>query len=86
MKKHLKTFRGFYIFVLGVIFNISESLYYGQGSPLGFYLTPHSKGEMICDGISSILFVLGMFLVLLEGRGTVIRNIETFNHYTTKED
>jgi hypothetical protein len=48
------------------MFNFIESIYFGQGTEIGFNLKPQSIGEFICDDISIILIVVGIFLINLE--------------------
>lgn len=59
----LKKYKGFIIFVLGIVFNLIESLYFGTGTTKGFNLTPMSIGEFICDDIAMAIMILGMFIM-----------------------
>ena len=56
-----KKWKGFWIFVVGIIFNILETAYYGWGTPTGINVIAMSIGEMVCDYIALILMVLGGF-------------------------
>jgi hypothetical protein len=58
--------KGLKVFMLGIVFNLLESLYFGQGTDMGFNLKPQSVGEFICDDISIILIVIGSYLMAME--------------------
>lgn len=60
--------RGFKLFVLGIVFNLLESLYFGIGTERGFNLKPQSIGEFICDDITTIILIAAAYLMWLEIR------------------
>jgi hypothetical protein len=62
MKKH----KGLIILVLSLIFNLLESLYFGVGTELGFNRKPQSSGELICDCISIIGTLVGIYFIWLK--------------------
>lgn len=65
VKRFLSINKGFLIFMFAILFRIAESLYFGQGTLRGFNQSAESRGELICDGIATILVVLGIFQMVL---------------------
>jgi len=55
--------KGLWIVILSIVFNILESLYFGMGTQRGFNLDPMNIGELICDGISTIIFFIGIWVM-----------------------
>lgn len=64
IKKH----KGFFIFVVGFVFNLVETLYFGIGADRGFNLNPMSLAELLCDYICSFMMVLGIYMMALNAR------------------
>lgn len=56
MKKDLKKDFGVILMIIGGIFGYGETIYFGNN------LLPNTKGELICDGISLVVFLIGLFL------------------------
>lgn len=52
-----KKYRSVFIFTAFLLFNLLESLYFGQGTPRGYNLYPINIWEWLCD----IFSVAGMF-------------------------
>jgi hypothetical protein len=70
-----KVWKGFLIFVLGLVFNLVESFYFGKGTEMGFNMNAASRPELICDYISVALIIAGFFmmgLAVARSRTTVV--------------
>lgn len=59
--KQIRIHKGIITLILSIIFNIAESSYFGRDTVKGFNWFPQSIGEVVCDGISLILFILGLY-------------------------
>lgn len=63
MKNIIFKHKGFFIFLIGVLFGIAETLYFGQNTPKGFNWFPCNKYEFICDSISTTIQILGIYIM-----------------------
>jgi hypothetical protein len=59
-----KRYRGLTLFIGGIFFNLIESLYFGRFTTIGFNIFPKSIGEFVCDDISMVLSIIGIFLII----------------------
>lgn len=59
----IKKYRSVCIFATFLLFNLLESLYFGQGTAKGFNYEPVSVYEWICDIVSDI----GMYFAIMMG-------------------
>lgn len=57
-------FKGYFLFVLGVLINLMKSVYFGQGTIQGFNLHPINLYEFLWDAFSLLVMVLGVFVML----------------------
>ena len=48
---------GILLFIIAIIFVISETIYFGNN------LLPSSTAERVCDGIGALLVIFGIFLI-----------------------
>lgn len=60
-----KKYRSVFLMMLFFLFNIAESIYFGQGTPHHYNLYPNSTMEWICDIISFVgvfwAFIMGLY-------------------------
>lgn len=63
IKNVIFKYKGCLIFLIGILFGIAETLYFGRGTSKGFNFFPCNKYEFICDSISIIIQVLGIYLM-----------------------
>lgn len=72
----LKKYRSIFILTFFLLFNMAESLYFGQGTLKGYNNSPVSLAEWICDIISAIgaftALVIAMYDTGTAKRGIVI--------------
>lgn len=47
---------GIYLFLTSIVFGIGETIYFGMN------MFPTSTAERICDGITLLLFVVGLII------------------------
>jgi hypothetical protein len=85
----IKHYKGYFIFILGILFNLLESLYFGQGTARGFNHQAESIAEFVCDDIALALMILGFFMMMLQAareKSTVINTskVYVFNQYRRK--
>lgn len=62
--KKFKKYTGFSICVLGLVFNVFESLYFGNWTTMNFF--PKSIPELACDYISLILVIFGCLRMMYD--------------------